>query len=107
MQFSKALSAGIVTTMSALALCIMLAPSPSEAATCGLFNGKWKCGATSLAAAKSACDVTTGGGNHSCDSGINVCTCATGATRGAPTDLKIVEDGQTIPMSKDPRREPQ
>lgn len=88
MKRRNVLFAGILTTMTALTFSVMLDASPAEAATCALFSGKWKCGGETLKAAKDACNVTTGNNNHKCDAGINVCTCATSSTQGAPADLK-------------------
>lgn len=104
MKRRNVLFAGILTTMSVLAVCAMLAPAPAEAATCALFDGKWKCGGETLKAAKDACNTTTGNNKHQCDAGINVCTCATSSTKGPTTDLKTsgAGGGTKAPFSPKP-----
>lgn len=103
MKRRNVLFAGILTTMTALTFSVMLDSSPAEAATCALFDGKWKCGGETLKAAKDACNVTTGNNNHKCDSGINVCTCATKSGQGAPTGVKTSADGAgNAPFSPKP-----
>jgi len=102
MKRRSVLFAGLLTTMSALTLSVMLDASPAEAATCALFDGKWKCGGTTLKAAKDVCNVTTGNNNHKCDAGINVCTCATSSTQGAPTGVKAAGGAAKAPFSPKP-----
>ena len=70
--------------MSALIVCLVMAPAMAQAATCALNSDKtkWQCGGATLKAAKDACNATTGDFNHDCDEGINVCTCATKSVGG-------------------------
>ncbi len=93
MKLRNIFFAASLAILSALAVGAALTPAPAEAATCQLFDGKWKCGGATLKAAKSACNVTTGNFEHSCDSGINVCTCATRSTKRPGTNLTGLSSG--------------
>jgi hypothetical protein len=95
MKLRSIFFAGLLAVMSALAIGTALTPAPAEAATCALYDGKWKCGGATLKAAKSACNVTTGNFEHSCDSGINVCTCATRSSKRPGTNITNLSGGDS------------
>ncbi|MGD1876497.1 MAG: hypothetical protein ACFB13_03240 [Kiloniellaceae bacterium] len=94
MNLKSIVFTGILTSMSAVAVCVMLAPNPADASTCMLRKGKWVCGGATLADAKSACNVTTGNLPHTCDAGINVCHCATSSQPSSGGNMtKLVAPG--------------
>lgn len=99
MKFRSIFFAGLLALLSAVAIGATLSPAPADAATCALYDGKWKCGGATLKKAKAACNVTTGNFEHSCDEGINVCTCATHSTKRPGTDITNLSSGDTGGMT--------